>query len=60
MADGIYTIDCHLVGVLRFEVEESPSAWLESGWFAVMPVLSALGLFGFFFKLESHLGRLCW
>ena len=50
MADGIYTIDCHLVGVLRFEVEESPSAWLESGWFAVMPVLSALGLFGFFFQ----------
>jgi len=50
MADGIYTIDCHLVGVLRFEVEEPTSAWLESGWFAVMPIVSALGLFGFMFQ----------
>ena len=50
MTDGIYTIDCHLVGVLRFEVEEPTGAWLESGWFAVMPILSTLGLFGFLFQ----------
>ena len=53
MTDGIYTIDCHLIGVLRFEVEEAPSAWLESGWFAAMPVLSILGLLGFL--LQSRL-----
>ena len=46
MADGVYTMDCHLIGVLRFEVEEAPSAWVESGWFAAMPVISILGLFG--------------
>ena len=27
-----------------------PQRLVESGWFAVMPVLSALGLFGFFFQ----------
>ena len=47
MADGVYTIDCHLIGVLRFEVEEEPSAWLSSGWFAAMPVISVLGLLGY-------------
>ncbi|MEE2758486.1 MAG: hypothetical protein VYA86_00710 [Candidatus Thermoplasmatota archaeon] len=50
MADGVYTIDCHLIGVLRFEVEESSSAWLDSGWFAIMPVLSTFGLLGFLFQ----------
>ncbi|MEE2747361.1 MAG: hypothetical protein VX473_02710, partial [Candidatus Thermoplasmatota archaeon] len=39
--------DCHLIGVLRFEVNEAPSAWVESGWFVAMPVISALGLLGF-------------
>jgi len=47
MSDGIYTVDCHLIGVLRFEVKDAPSAWINSGWFAVMPVISVLGLFGF-------------
>lgn len=47
MSDGIYTVDCHLVGVLRFEVKEAPSAWFASGWFAAMPVISVLGLLGF-------------
>ncbi|HJM68187.1 MAG TPA: hypothetical protein QF716_04855 [Candidatus Thalassarchaeaceae archaeon] len=47
MSDGIYTIDCHLIGVLRFEVKEAPSAWFASGWFAVMPIISVLGLMGY-------------
>ena len=47
MSDGIYTIDCHLIGVLRFEVKETPSAWFTSGWFAVMPIISVLGLLGY-------------
>ena len=40
--------NCHLIGVLRFEVNETPSAWVESGGFAAaIPVLSVLGLLGF-------------
>ncbi len=47
ITDGLYTIDCHLIGVLRFEVNEAPSAWVESGWFVALPVISVLGLLGF-------------
>jgi len=48
--DGLYTDPCHLIGVLRFEVEAPPEAMLGAGWFAVVPVLSTIGLFGFFFQ----------
>ena len=44
--DGLYTEPCHLVGVLRFEVESESSAWLGAGWFAVVPIISTLGLLG--------------
>ena len=37
---------CHIIGVLRFEVEESEDAWVTSGWFAAIPILSTLGFIG--------------
>ncbi len=41
---------CHIVGVLRFEVEDTQDAWVTSGWFATIPVLSTLGLIGWMFN----------
>ncbi len=50
MSDGEYTVDCHLIGVLRFEVEEAPTAWVSAGWFAAVPVISSLGFVAYLFQ----------
>lgn len=49
-SDGLYTEPCHLIGVLRFEVSAAPQAMFGSGWYALIPVLSTVGLLGFFLQ----------
>ncbi|MBN17172.1 MAG: hypothetical protein CMB37_03300 [Euryarchaeota archaeon] len=50
--DGVYTEPCHVIGVLRFEVSEPPSAWIESGWFFALPILGVLGLIGYLLNTQ--------
>jgi hypothetical protein len=51
--DGLYNLGtqgsekpCHLIGVLRFEVGSPEGAWMGSGWFAAVPIISTIGLLG--------------
>ena len=51
--DGLYNLGtqgsekpCHLIGVLRFEVTSPDGAWVGSGWFAAVPIVSTIGLLG--------------